>query len=86
MTRRGGRPGSWLSPKAVEYWREYEETLRELEQAANSDPAQFARRLLAYVAAMNQVRDEYIDYSATASGSSTASTGSGPTTAPARLE
>ena len=62
MTRRGGRPGSRLSPKAVEYWREYEGTLKELKQAANSDPAQFARRLVDYVAAMNQVRDEYIDY------------------------
>ena len=40
MTRRGGRPGSRLSPKAVEYWREYEGTLKELKQAANSDPAQ----------------------------------------------
>jgi DNA-binding CsgD family transcriptional regulator len=62
MTRQKDGLSLQISSEAVEYWREYEETLRELEQAANRDPARFARRLLHYVAALRDERAAYIDY------------------------
>ncbi len=47
---------------SVDYWRQYENMLQELEQAVERDPARFAARLLGYVETLKRMQGKYVDY------------------------
>ena len=51
-----------MSSEAVEWWRRYEELSKEFEQAANRDPAAFAKSVFDYMAAVCQECHDYQDY------------------------
>ncbi len=63
MTGHGqNRPGWRVSEKAVARWREEEEALAEVEEAAHRDPIGFAKGIPKCVAIMCQEHNDYVNY------------------------